>query len=160
MQLVGDQVKSCGFDIQYKETDFAALLNMLTTFPHINAAAPESGKPFDAYFGGFSTGLRPGSVHRSTTRASARPPSSPIPTTSSATRTPKSTSSSTRVLVEFDQAKRAEIYQEYAVLQSNDLPVLYAWADIAREGLRKTVDTTAEVGSSSIPRRSPGSSRS
>ena len=25
----------------------------------------------------------------------------------------------------------------------NDLPVLYAWADIAREGLRTTVDTSA-----------------
>ena len=43
----------------------------------------------------------------------------------------------------FDQAGRAEIYQEYAVLQSNDLPVLYAWADIAREGLQSTVDTEA-----------------
>ena len=28
----------------------------------------------------------------------------------------------------------------------NDLPVIYAWADIAREGLRATVDTTADGG--------------
>ena len=41
------------------ETDFTALLNMLTTYPHINAAAPETGKPFDAYFGGFNTGFDP-----------------------------------------------------------------------------------------------------
>ena len=46
-------------------------------------------------------------------------------------------------LVEFDQAKRATIYQDYAVVQSNDLPVIYAWADIAREGLQSTVDTSA-----------------
>ena len=49
-------------------------------------------------------------------------------------------------MVEFDQAKRAAIYAQYAILQSNDLPVLYAWSDIAREGLRATVDTTAEGG--------------
>jgi hypothetical protein len=48
--------------------------------------------------------------------------------------------------VTFDQAERAKIYQEYAVIQSNDLPVIYAWSDIAREGLRATVDTTAEGG--------------
>ena len=46
----------------------------------------------------------------------------------------------------FDQAERAAIYQDYAVIQSNDLPVIYAWADIAHEGLRKTVDTTADGG--------------
>ncbi len=44
-------------------------------------------------------------------------------------------------LVEFDQAARAKIYADYAVIQSNDLPVLYAWSDIAHEGLRNTVDT-------------------
>ena len=53
MQLVGDQVRQCGIDLQFKEIDFAAILNMLDVYPHINAAAPETGKPFDAYFGGF-----------------------------------------------------------------------------------------------------------
>ena len=62
MQLVGDQVRQCGIDLQFKEIDFAAILNMLDVYPHVNAAAPETGKPFDAYFGGFSTELRPGSV--------------------------------------------------------------------------------------------------
>ena len=32
---------------------------MLDVYPHINAADPASGKPFDAYFGGFSTSLDP-----------------------------------------------------------------------------------------------------
>ena len=48
-------------------------------------------------------------------------------------------------LREFDQAKRAAIYQEYAKLQAEDLPVIYAWSDIAREGLRKTVNSTGEL---------------
>jgi hypothetical protein len=48
--------------------------------------------------------------------------------------------------MEFDQAERAEIYQEYAIRQAEILPVIYAWSDIAREGLRSTVDSAADGG--------------
>jgi peptide/nickel transport system substrate-binding protein len=142
MQLMADQVKSCGFDIQYKETDFAALLNMVTTFPHINAAAPETGKPFDAYFGGFNTGFDPDPY---TLYHSAECSTAERPDTNNyiCYKNPEVDKLIDEGLVEFDQAKRAEIYKEYAVLQSNDLPVLYSWADIAREGLSSTIDTTA-----------------
>ena len=44
VQLMADQVKTCGIDIKFKETDFGAILNMLTVFPHINAAAPETAR--------------------------------------------------------------------------------------------------------------------
>ena len=92
MQLVGDQVRQCGIDLQYKEIDFAAILNMLDVYPHINAAAPETGKPFDAYFGGFSTSLDPDpfSLYHSSRvldRRAARPRS-----TTSATATLRRTS--------------------------------------------------------------------
>jgi ABC-type transport system substrate-binding protein len=145
MQLVGDQVRQCGIDIQFKEIDFAAILNMLSVFPHVNAAAPETGKPFDAYFGGFSTSLDPDpfSLYHSSQCSTAE-----LPDTYNyeCYTSPEADKLIEDGLVEFDQAKRAAIYQEYAVIQSNDLPVIYAWADIAREGLRKTVDTTAEGG--------------
>jgi len=49
-------------------------------------------------------------------------------------------------LAEFDQTRRAAIYQQYAILLSDDLPVIYAWSDKVREGLRTTVDTTAAGG--------------
>jgi ABC-type transport system substrate-binding protein len=142
MQLMSDQVKQCGMDIQYRETDFAALLNMLTTYPHINAAAPETGKPFDAYFGGFNTGFDPDPFslyHSSECSTPERPDTNNYICYQNA-EVDKLIEDG---LVEFDQAKRAQIYQEYAIVQSNDLPVLYAWADIAREGLQATVDTTA-----------------
>ena len=142
MQLMADQVKECGFDIQYKETDFTALLNMLTTYPHINAAAPETGRPFDAYFGGFNTGFDPDPFtlyHSSECSTPKRPDTNNYICYQNA----EVDRLIEEGLVEFDQAKRAAIYQEYAVIQSNDLPVLYAWADIKREGLRSTVDTTA-----------------
>jgi ABC-type transport system substrate-binding protein len=142
MQLMSDQVRECGMDIQYKETDFTALLNMLTTYPHINAAAPETGRPFDAYFGGFNTGFDPDpfSLYHSSECSTAERPDT---NNYICYQNPEIDRLIEAGLVEFDQAKRAEIYQEYAVVQSNDLPVIYAWADIKREGLRSTVDTTA-----------------
>ena len=145
MQLVGDQVRECGIDLQYKEIDFAALLNMLDVYPHVNAAAPETGKPFDAYFGGFSAGFDPDpfSLYHSSECSTAERPSTFNYICYS---NPEVDRLIDEGLVEFDQAKRAAIYQEYAKLQAEDLPVIYAWSDIAREGLRATVDTTAEGG--------------
>jgi ABC-type transport system substrate-binding protein len=145
MQLVGDQVRQCGIDLQFKEIDFAAILNMLDVYPHVNAAAPETGKPFDAYFGGFSTSYDPDpfSLYHSSECSTAERPSTFNYICYS---NPDADALIDKGLVTFDQAERAAIYQEYAVIQSNDLPVIYAWADIAREGLRATVDTTAEGG--------------
>ena len=145
MQLVGDQVRECGIDLQYKEVDFGALLNMLNVYPHINAATPETGKPFDAYFGGFGTTFDPDpfALYHSSQCTTAEQPAL---YNYVCYKNPEVDKLIEDGLVEFDQAKRAAIYQEYAVIQSNDLPVIYAWADIAREGLRKTVGTTAEGG--------------
>jgi ABC-type transport system substrate-binding protein len=145
MQLVGDQVRLCGIDLQYKEIDFAAILNMLDVYPHINAAAPETGKPFDAYFGGFSTSFDPDpfSLYHSSECSTAERPTTFNYICYSNPEVDKLIEDG---LVTFDQTARSEIYQEYAVIQSNDLPVIYAWADIAREGLRATVDTTADGG--------------
>ena len=145
MQLVGDQVRQCGIDLQFKEIDFAAILNMLDVYPHINAAAPETGKPFDAYFGGFSTGFDPDpfSLYHSSQCSTAEQPAT---FNYECYQNPEADALIDKGLVTFDQAERAAIYQEYAVIQANDLPVIYAWADIAREGLRSTVDTTADGG--------------
>ena len=145
MQLVGDQVRQCGIDLQYKEIDFAAILNMLNVYPHINAAAPEKGKPFDAYFGGFSTTFDPDpfALYHS---SQCTTEDQPTLYNYECYQNPEADKLIEAGLVEFDQAKRAEIYQEYAKIQAEDLPVIYAWADIAREGLRNTVDTTADGG--------------
>jgi peptide/nickel transport system substrate-binding protein len=143
MQLFSDQIKeNCGIDIQYKEVDFAALLNMLDNYPHINAADPASGKPFYAYFGGFSTSLDPDpySLYHSSQCTSQEFPTLYNYICYSNPEVDKLIESG---LLTFDQAERAKIYQEYAVLQSKDLPVIYAWSDIAREGLSKTVGSTA-----------------
>ena len=118
---------------------------MLDVYPHINAAAPETGKPFDGYFGGFSTGFDPDpySLYHSDECSTAERPSTFNYICYS---NPQADELIEKGLVTFDQAERASIYQEYAVIQANDLPVIYAWADIAREGIRATVDTTADGG--------------
>jgi peptide/nickel transport system substrate-binding protein len=145
MQLLGDQVKTnCGMDITYKEVDFDAILTMLDNYPHINAAAPESKKPFDAYFGGFSTSLDPDpySLYHSSQCSTAENPET---FNYECYQNPEVDKLIEDGLKEFDQTKRAAIYQEYAKLQADDLPVLYGWSDIAREGLRKTVNSTTEL---------------
>lgn len=145
MQLMADQVKECGIDFQFKEIDFGAILNMLDVYPHINVADPTSGKPYDAYFGGFGTGFDPDpfSLYHSSQCSTAE---NPATFNYGCYQNPEADKLIDEGLVTFDQAERAKIYQEYAIIQSNDLPVIYAWSDIAREGLRATVDTTADGG--------------
>lgn len=142
MQLMGDQVRqNCGIDITFKEVDFGALLNMLDVYPHINAADPGAGKPYWLYFGGFGTGFDPDpySLYHSEQCSTAENPATFNYICYS---NPEVDRLIKKGLATFDQAERAAIYQEYAVLQSKDLPVIYAWADIAREGLRKTVGSS------------------
>jgi len=142
MQLLSDQVKECGMDIKYKEVDFASLLNMLDNFPHVNAADPASKRPFDAYFGGFSTGYDPDpfSLYHSSQCTTKEQPAL---YNYICYQNPEVDKLIEAGLKEFDQAKRATIYHDYAKLQAEDLPVFYAWSDIARQGLAKTVNSTA-----------------
>ena len=139
MQLLGDQVReNCGMDIQYKEVDFTALLNMLTTYPHINAAATETNKPFDAYFGGFISGPDPDpySIYHSDECST---PERPDTNNYICYSNPQVDDLIQQGLQTFDQAERQAIYLEYAKIQAEDLPVIYAWSEIQREGLRTTI---------------------
>ena len=138
MQLLSDQVKDCGMDVQYQEVDFSALLTMITVFPHINAAAPESGKPFDAYFGGFVGGADPDpfSLYHSSQCSTAENPDTNNYICYANPQVDKLIDDG---LTTFDQAQRTQIYLEYARIQSEDLPVLYGWSDIQHEGLASTV---------------------
>jgi len=145
MQLLSDQVKECGIDIKFKEVDFATLLNMIDNYPHINAADPAGGKPFDTYFGGFSTGFDPDPYSLYHSSQCTTPTSGPL-YNYICYNNPKIDQLIEAGLVEFDQAKRTEIYKQYAIQQSEDLPMLYAWSNIAREGLRTTVNTTDPAG--------------
>jgi len=47
---------------------------------------------------------------------------------------------------ETDPIRRAAIYHQYAIALADDLPVIYAWSDLAHEGIRKTIGTTDAAG--------------
>ncbi len=145
LQSVGEQVRECGIDLTYKEVPFAQILGMLDVYPHINAAAPRSGLSFDAYFGGFGVAFDPDpfALYHSSECSSAERPTTlnyicyANPAVDRLIEAGRG---------ETDQARRAAIYREYAILQSQDLPVIYAWSDIVHEGLRATVGTTDPAG--------------
>jgi peptide/nickel transport system substrate-binding protein len=142
MQLMGDQLRTnCGMDITYKEVDFDAILTMLNTYPHVNAAAPELKKPFDMYFGGFGASFDPDpySLYHSSQCTTKEHPDF---YNYACYQNPKIDKLIEDGLKTFDQAKRTAIYQEYAKIQAQDLPIIYSWSDIAREGLTKTVGST------------------
>ena len=59
LELVAEQVRACGIELRVAEVPFGAIVRMLDVYPHINAAAPDSRRPFDAYLGGFNTTPEP-----------------------------------------------------------------------------------------------------
>lgn len=139
MQLWAQQVKDCGLDMKIQEADFATvLLPMINDWPLTN---PATGKPFDAYFGGFGTSLDPD-------------PFSNFHSSQVVTKDPNSfgrynfqgfvNKEADKLIeqgqTELDQAKRATIYQKFEQLLSDEVPIIFAWADIRHDGLAKTVN--------------------
>jgi ABC-type transport system substrate-binding protein len=145
MQLLSDQVRECGINITFKEIDFASLQNMINNYPHINAADTASGKPFDLYFGGWGVTPDPDpfALFHSSQCSTAE---NPITFNYICYNNPEADKLIEAGRLEFDQAKRATIYQQYAVVLAQDLPYIFAWSAIEHEGLQKTVGTTAEGG--------------
>lgn len=145
LRSVSEAVRACGIDLQVAEVGFDAILRMLAVYPHVNAAAPDADRPFDAYFGGLDTGVDPDPFrlyHSSECTSAERPDTYNFgcyqdPTVDrlidAARRDP-------------DLATRAGLYRDYAARISEDLPVIYAWSDVLREALASTVGTTDPGG--------------
>jgi peptide/nickel transport system substrate-binding protein len=145
LELVGQQVLACGIELRVKEVPFGAIVRMLDVYPHVNAAAPAAGRPFDAYFGGFNTTAEPDPFrfYHSTECSSAERSSTFNYICYANAAVDRLIEAGRR---ETDPAIRAAIYHQYAINLSQDLPVIYAWSDLAREGLRSSVGTTAPGG--------------
>lgn len=145
MRLVSDQLRECGMDITYKGINPAPLLNMINNYPHINAADPASGKPFDLYFGGWKVTPDPDpySLFHSSQCSTAKQPTT---LNYICYQNPEVDRLIEAGRLEFDQQKRAAIYQKYAIVQAQDLPYIYAWSPVEHEGLARTISSTAEGG--------------
>ncbi len=145
LDLVAEQVRACGIELGVREVPFTTIVRMLDVYPHVNAAAPATRRPFDAYLGGFDTTVEPdpfrlyhstecSSAERSSTFNFICYQSAVVDGLIDAAR------------LQTDLSRRAELYHQYAVALSQDLPVIYAWSDLAREGLRASVGTTDGAG--------------
>ena len=142
MQLAAEQLKTdCGIDMAVQDADFQTILiPMLTTFPHI---PPGDSQPFDAYFGGWSTSFDPDPYslfHSDECSTKDRPDTNNYVCYSN----PEADKLIEQGLLELDQEKRAAIYQKFEEIVADDLPYVFAWSDIQREGLSKTIGTTGE----------------
>ena len=136
MSLMAEQVRECGIDFQVQEADFqTVLIPMLTTFPPI---PPGDSKPFDAYFGSWSTGYDPDPYslfHSDQCSTKDLPDSNNFV----CWRNPEADKLIEQGLVELDQAKRAAIYKEFERIIAEDQPYVFAWSDIERQAIRTSI---------------------
>ena len=146
MELVRDQVVDCGIQLNVIEGDFATVLLPLLTFPHI---PPNADKPFDAYFGGWTTTPEPDPYalfHSEQCTTEEQPELYNY----ICYQNPEADALIDAGLVTSDQDERAAIYQEFEQIMFDDQPYLFAWSDVAREALNVNLESTAgelELGS-------------
>ena len=146
MELVRDQVIDCGIQLNVIEGDFATVLLPLLTYPHI---PPNASKPYDAYFGGWSTSLDPDpfSLFHSSQCTNEEQPELYNYVCFQNERADELIDEG---LVTSDQDERAAIYQEFEQIMFDEQPYLFAWSDVAREALDVNMESTAgelELGS-------------
>ncbi len=146
MELLRDQVVDCGIEIEVVEGDFTTVLLPLLTFPHI---PPNADKPYDAYFGGWGTGLDPDPFalfHSSQCTTEEDPELYNYICFENA----EADELIDQGLAVSDQEERAAIYQEFEQIVYDEQPYLFAWSDTAREAINVNMQSTAgelELGS-------------
>jgi ABC-type transport system substrate-binding protein len=140
MQFFADALnQDCGFDITVQEADFSTVLLPMLEWPHRN---PPTGRQFDAYFGGWGNyGIDPDpySIWHS---SQCTTPDLPDLYNYICFQNERADEIIEQQIVELDQAARTELLQEFELIMAEELPYLWAWAPIGREGLRATVNQT------------------
>jgi ABC-type transport system substrate-binding protein len=128
------------------EGDFATVLLPILVYPHI---PPNSDRPYDAYFGGWSTGLDPDPFalfHSSQCTTEEQPELYNY----ICWQNDEADALIEQGLVVSDQAERAAIYQEFEQIVYDEQPYLFAWSDTAREAINVNLQSSAgdlELGS-------------
>ena len=132
MELTRDQVIECGIEFNVIPGDFATVLLPLLDYPN----------DFDAYFGGWSTGYEPDpfSLWHS---SQCTTPELPSANNYICFQNDEADQLISDGLVESDQDARAEIYQRFEEILYEEQPYLFAWSDLAHEGLNGTMTSTS-----------------
>lgn len=139
MELLRDQVIDCGIEIEVVEGDFATVLLPILVYPHI---PPNSTEPYDAYFGGWGTGLDPDPFslfHSSQCTTEEQPELYNY----ICFQNEEADALIEEGLRTSDQEERAAIYQEFEQIMYDEQPYLFAWSDIAREAIDVNMESTA-----------------
>jgi peptide/nickel transport system substrate-binding protein len=138
MELLRDQVVDCGMELEVIEGDFATVLLPLLTYPHI---PPNADRPYDAYFGGWSTGFDPDPFalfHSSQCTTEEQPELYNYV----CWQNEEADALIDEGLVTSDQEERAAIYQEFEQIVYDEQPYLFAWSDLAREAINVNLEST------------------
>ena len=140
MRRLAEQVAACGIELDVREVPSDQIFSIVE-FPHVNPAAVESGEPFDAYFGVVTPDLDPdpNEITHSSGCTTAEQPLIPGSFNLGCYANPAVDRLLDAARAESDHTRRAELYRQYARVQSRDLPILYAWSDLFRDAARTTV---------------------
>jgi ABC-type transport system substrate-binding protein len=148
MQLLADQVKDCGFEFTLEEADFGSVLLPGLEWPLIMAGQDQQ---WQAYFGGWGAAYDPDPfpIFHSTQCVTEDVPEAWNYICFENERADEIMDAALKVS---DQGERAELYAEWQEILSEELPYLFGWAYIQKEGLTDTLqgseEWTAEVMSS------------
>jgi len=134
MHLLAEQVRDCGFELTFEEVDFS-LMWVGLSWPLKFSGQDEQ---WDAYFGGWGTWYDPDpfSLWHSSNCVTADKPDRLNYICFQDKRADELIEAGQ---VELDQARRAQIYQEFEMIMAQELPYLWAWSDQAIEGLAEDV---------------------
>jgi hypothetical protein len=131
MNLLADQVRECGIEIDVEAADFQTVLIPSLEWPHI---PPGRGEPWHAYFGGWGVGIDPDPYalfHSSQCSG---------PETGFAFNYVCFQNERVDELIEAglrtsDIDERTEIYWEYQEVMAEEQPYLFAWSNIEADAL-------------------------
>ena len=131
MNLLAEEVRDCGIDIQVEAADFQTVLIPSLTYPHI---PPGQDEPWSAYFGGWGVGVDPDPYalfHSSQCSNEDQPDTYNYVCLQD--------DEIDRLIEEglatSDQEERTEIYYQYQERMQELQPYLFAWANINADGL-------------------------
>jgi ABC-type transport system substrate-binding protein len=141
MQLFADALNTdCGFNITVQEADFSTVLLPMLEWPHTNP--PEAPRQFDAYFGGWGNyGIDPDPYsiwHSSQCTTEEQPDLFNY----ICFQNERADEIIEQQIVELDFEARRTLIQEFELIMAEELPYLWAWAPVGREGLRTNINQT------------------
>ena len=137
---LANEVAECGIELNIVDTGFIQSLRPLLTFPHIGTDA--DGEPWDAYFGGWSSGVDPDAfaIWHSSQCTSEEQPESFNYICFDNPRADRLIEGGRR---ESDLDERARIYRELQQVMYDQQPHLFAWSDITTDAFDRRLTSSS-----------------